>query len=90
MLKLPSELAITQIDSLHMQLQNELDAHDDICLDISDVMRADTASVQLLCSLQKHLQLTGHEILWVGQSEALQEAVLNLGLKAFLPLANSA
>ncbi|MEL7306659.1 MAG: STAS domain-containing protein, partial [Pseudomonadota bacterium] len=53
MLKLPTELAITQVETLHQDLLQELSANDDICLDISEVTRADTASIQLLCALQK-------------------------------------
>ena len=33
MLKLPIELAITQVETLHQDLLQELSANDDICLD---------------------------------------------------------
>ncbi|MEL0647519.1 STAS domain-containing protein [Pseudoalteromonas agarivorans] len=86
MLKLPSELAITQVETLHQDLLQELNSNDDICIDVSDVRSADTASIQLLCSLQKHLQTIHHKIIWVGSSEALTHTVNQLGLSHYLIL----
>lgn len=44
MLKLPNELSIVHVEVLHQDLLSELNNSRDICLDISDVMSADTAS----------------------------------------------
>lgn len=84
MLKLPAELAINQVESLHQDLLQELKSNDDICLDVSDVARADTASIQLLCALQKHLLSVDHKIIWLGQSEPLQKVINRLGLSNYL------
>lgn len=84
MLKLPAELAITQVEHLHQDLLLELKSNDDICLDVSDVARADTASIQLLCALQKHLLRVDHKIIWLGQSEPLQKVINRLGLNNYL------
>ncbi|MDP2634222.1 MULTISPECIES: STAS domain-containing protein [unclassified Pseudoalteromonas] len=89
MIKLPAELAINQVEILHQDLLNELSGNDDVCLDISDVTRADTASVQLLCSLQKHLLSVQHKIIWVGQSDALKSVITQLGLSEYLVLDNA-
>ncbi|WP_394193438.1 lipid asymmetry maintenance protein MlaB [Pseudoalteromonas atlantica] len=89
MIKLPAELAINQVEILHQDLLNELSGNDDVCLDISDVTRADTASVQLLCSLQKHLLSVQHKIIWVGQSDALKGVITQLGLSEYLVLDNA-
>jgi len=89
MLKLPTELAINQVESLHQDLLQELKSNDDICLDVSDVARADTASIQLLCALQKHLLSVDHKILWLGESEPLQKVISRLGLSNYL-IINSA
>ncbi|ASM51447.1 hypothetical protein PESP_a3669 [Pseudoalteromonas espejiana DSM 9414] len=86
MLKLPSELAIMQVETLHQDLLQELNSNNDICLDISDVVSADTASIQLLCALQKHLLTIHHKIVWVGSSDALQNAINQLGLNQYLTL----
>ncbi|CAM4087727.1 STAS domain-containing protein [Pseudoalteromonas byunsanensis] len=86
MLKLPSELAVSQVEELHQQLLQELETDQDVCVDVSDVSRIDTASIQLLCALQKHLFTVSHKILWHGQSQALSHAVEELGLTEFLAL----
>lgn len=86
MLKLPSELVITQVETLHQDLLQELNSNDDISLDISDVVSADTASIQLLCALQKHLLTIQHKIIWVGSSRALAHTINQLGLSHYLTI----
>jgi anti-anti-sigma regulatory factor len=86
MLKLPSELVITQVETLHQDLLQELNSNDDISLDISDVVSADTASIQLLCALQKHLLTIQHKIIWVGSSAALAHTINQLGLSRYLTI----
>lgn len=86
MLKLPSELTIIHVEVLHQDLLNELTQNNDICLDINDVVSADTASVQLLCALQKHLLTSAQKITWVGCSHALMESAELLGLANYLAL----
>lgn len=86
MLKLPSELAITQVEMLHQDLLQELNGNDEICLDIGDVISADTASIQLLCALQKHLLTIQNKIIWVGRSDALTHAINQLGLSQYLKI----
>jgi len=86
MLKLPSELAVSQVEELYQQLIHELHEVRDINIDASEVNRIDTATIQLLCALQKQLHASGHRIVWHGKSEALVEAVKDLGLSEFLTL----
>ncbi|NOU52760.1 STAS domain-containing protein [Pseudoalteromonas sp. JBTF-M23] len=86
MLKLPSELAINQVEELHQQVLHELAVEQDVCVDISEVTRVDTASIQLLCALQKHLLTVSHKILWHGHSQAFSNSVEELGLTEFLAL----
>ncbi|WP_404342055.1 lipid asymmetry maintenance protein MlaB [Pseudoalteromonas mariniglutinosa] len=89
MLKLPAELAITHVETLHQDILQELTGNDDVYLDISEVVRADTASIQLLCALQKHLLTLQHKIIWVGHSEPLMRTITDLGLGHCLVLNNS-
>ncbi|CCQ12726.1 hypothetical protein PALB_36660 [Pseudoalteromonas luteoviolacea B = ATCC 29581] len=86
MIKLPSELAVSHVEELHKQLIHELHEVRDVTVDISDVIRVDTASIQLLCALQKQLLVSEHRIAWHGKSEALAQAVKELGLSEFLNL----
>lgn len=86
MLKLSSELTISQVEDLYQQLQQELHVEQGVCIDVSEVTRVDTASIQLLCALQKHLLKINHQIVWHGQSTAFSNAVGELGLLEFLAL----
>ncbi|MFC3034848.1 lipid asymmetry maintenance protein MlaB [Pseudoalteromonas fenneropenaei] len=86
MLKLPSELAVSRIEELQQQIAQELHEERDIHIDIVDLVRVDTACIQLLCALQKQLHAIEHKIVWHGKSEALLEAVHVLGLSDFLAL----
>ncbi|QPB81759.1 STAS domain-containing protein [Pseudoalteromonas rubra] len=89
MIKLPPELAINQVEELHQQLLLELDAGHAISLDISEIQRADTASIQLLCALQKYLLDIGQHISWVGESAALSSSVEKLGLTELLSISST-
>jgi anti-anti-sigma regulatory factor len=53
MYQLPAELVINSVSELKETLLDLLSKQSSIELDISQVTRADTASIQLLCSLQK-------------------------------------
>ncbi|WP_462157026.1 STAS domain-containing protein [Pseudoalteromonas sp. GB56] len=86
MLKLPNEMTISQVEALHTELQAQLQSDSNVCLDISEVTKADTACVQLLCALQKSLQLGDHAIVWEGASEALENACETLGVANYLAL----
>ncbi|AUJ71539.1 MULTISPECIES: STAS domain-containing protein [Pseudoalteromonas] len=84
MLKLPPEMAINHVESLYHQIFQDSMETSDITIDISEVQRADTASIQLLCAVQKHLLSLEHKIVWHGESDALAQAVNELGLTHYL------
>lgn len=84
MLKLPADMSIHHVEGLYQQISQDSGETSDVTVDISEVQRADTASVQLLCALQKHLHTLEHEIIWHGESEALAQAVSELGLTNYL------
>ncbi|MFY8273824.1 STAS domain-containing protein [Pseudoalteromonas sp. SSDWG2] len=86
MLKLPSEMTISQVDALHTELQSQVHNDDNVCLDMSDVIKADSACIQLLCALQKSLQLVDYSIVWEGSSDALTQACKTLGVAEYLGL----
>ena len=86
MFGLPNELTISQVENLQAELLKQLQQGSDLCLDMSDVTRADTACIQLLCALQKALQLGDHSITWEGSSEALINACQSLGVANYLAL----
>ena len=86
MYQLPAELVINTVSELKDALLDLLSQQTSIELDISSVTRADTASIQLLCSLQKNLAETQHQITWHGKSDALFAAAKTLGVQDFLAL----
>jgi len=89
MFQLPEELQINNVAALHQNLIELLDEGKEIEIDINQVVQADTASVQLLCALQKHLLATQHKIQWHGKSDALIASAKALGVLTFLEIEQS-
>ena len=86
MYQLPAELVINSVSELKASLLELLSKQSSIELDVSLVARADTASLQILCSLQKNLAETQQQIIWHGKSDALFAAAKTLGVQDFLAL----
>jgi len=89
MFQLPEELQINNVAKLHQSFIELLDEGNAIEIDINQVVQADTASVQLLCALQKHLLSTQHKIQWHGKSDALSASAKALGVLTFLEIEQS-
>lgn len=85
-MKLQTKLHISDAESLAEQLVSCLESSEPIVLDVSDVTDADTASVQVLCALQKSLSLTQNSIEWSGVSKPLADAAKQLGVQDLLNL----
>ena len=86
MYQLPAELVINSVSEFKAALLELLSQNICIELNISSVVRADTASIQLLCALQKNLAETEQQFIWHGQSSALLAAAKTLGVQEFLAL----
>jgi ABC-type transporter Mla MlaB component len=85
-MKLDKQLHITDIEHLMEELQGLLKSNVEVELDIGEVEKVDTASLQALCALQKSLAETGAVIHWQGESKAFSAAADNLGVAEFLGL----
>ena len=85
-MKLPSKLHISEAEHLSKELNTLLQSPDAIVIDISEVEAVDTASIQVLCALQKSLNATDNNISWIGTSKAFNEAADMLGVADFLKL----
>ena len=86
-MKLPSKLHISTAEQWSTELKALLEKDSDVNLDISGVEAIDTASIQVLCALQKSLAVTDNRIEWSGSSESLVQATDLLGVTSFLHLA---
>jgi ABC-type transporter Mla MlaB component len=84
--KLPAQLIINNVETLHGQINSLMESGDDVVLDISEVEKADTACLQLLCVVQKSLIEIGHQIAWQGSSESLTTTAKIIGVSTFLRL----
>ena len=85
-LKLPAQLIINHVEDIQAQFNDIMDSGDEVVIDISDVEKADTACLQLLCVVQKSLTGIGQTISWQGSSEALVLTAKLIGVKAVLNL----
>ena len=85
-MKLKNKLHISEVEFLLKELLPLLESSQDVFIDIDDVEEVDTASVQVLCSLQKSLSLTSSKITWVGHSDAFKKATQTLGVADFLSI----
>jgi anti-anti-sigma regulatory factor len=84
MFMLPEELTIQHLEQLEASLNKLVREDEPVMLDGSSVVKVDTAGIQLLCALQKSLQLTNKKIGWSGVSEALFVVASTLGTKDYL------
>ena len=84
--KLPTQIIINHVEELQSQFNEIMDSGDEIVIDISDVEKADTACLQLLCVVQKSLNSIGQQITWRGTSEALVSTAKIIGVNEFLNL----
>ena len=85
-LKLPAQMIINHVEDIQAQFNDIMDSGDEVVIDISDVEKADTACLQLLCVVQKSLTGIGQTISWKGSSEALVSTAKLIGVKEFLNL----
>ena len=85
-LKLPAQMIINHVEDIQVQFNEIMNSGDEVVVDISDVEKADTACLQLLCVVQKSLNELGHKISWQGNSEALVSTANLIGVNEFLNL----
>ena len=82
-------LSIEHVERLYGEMENALTSDADVELDASKVNYCDTAGLQLLVSLRRELQKTGHDIHWSGSSNSLSETAGYLGLCSSLGLSST-
>lgn len=86
MFMLPQEMNIQHLEELESALIELIRENDAVVLDGTNVEKIDTPGIQMLCALQKSLQLTNKSIGWSGVSETLVSVATLLGTKEYLGL----
>ena len=73
-------LSIENVEQLYSAMEGALSSDVDIELDAADVGFCDTAGLQLLISLKREAEKTGHGVQWSAVSDNLRETSAYLGL----------
>jgi anti-anti-sigma regulatory factor len=76
---LPANCNIAQVEQLY-ELFSSAAGAGRVKIDASQVATADTAGLQLLLAVQKRLGGHGGSIEWIGLSDVLKKAAMDLGL----------
>lgn len=84
MFTLPAEMTIQHLETLESAFNQLVHDDDQVILDGSQIVKVDTAGIQILCALQKSLQLTDKSIQWSGTSAVLQNISDTIGAAQFL------
>ena len=78
-------LDITQIQQWHVAAKQQLaDVTDELNIDVSSLQKIDTAGIQVLVSIVKHLEAKGLRVSWSDLSPAIINAATLLGLTGSL------
>lgn len=80
---LGSECSVRNIADLQARLQQGLSQNQELQLDPSSLQKIDTAGLQLLHNLRRHLQAQDKTLSWQQGSSVLVNAAAQLGLEDF-------
>lgn len=79
-------LAINSVADLYGKLSKALETSSTIELDTSGVEKVDTAGLQLLVALEHEVEKSSGKVSYKNPSEALQQAVVTMGLNSHLTI----
>ena len=78
-------LDITQIKQWHEEATSKLgDVQADVNIDVSALQKIDTAGIQELTAIVRHIESRGKQVIWSELSPAFINAATMLGLHATL------
>lgn len=80
MIKLPTELTITQVNDYKSKFIEYVDEHENIEIDDSDVERIDTIGLQLLLSFVIYINFKNKTLRWNNQSLIIRNSAKQLGI----------
>lgn len=84
MFDLPTQLTIAQVEECKAELLTYIDSHDVIGLNSDKVEKIDTVGTQLLLAAVTYISAQKKELIWLCNSEVIQNSVQQLGLKEAL------
>lgn len=80
MIKFPSDLTIAQVNEYQSQIIPEIETHDVISIDDSELTRIDTIGVQFILAVVTYIIGQGKQIEWQSKSHILKESIHKLGI----------
>lgn len=89
-ISLGSELTIKTVESIKTQIDDSLLVDDDVVMNAEEMIKIDTAGLQLLFSLKSSLDKTGHHIKWVGTSSVINDSAEVIGFPVLAPKSKEA
>jgi len=87
--KLESSCTLRESQAMHAALVTAVDGGEPFRVDGADVVRIDTAGLQLLVALAGQLRIEGRRLEWTGTSAELLAGSRRLGLQDVLDLAGA-
>ncbi len=89
-INLGSELTIKTVTIVKEQIEERLSSDEDIVINADEMIKIDTAGLQLLYSLKESLSKTGHHIKWIGTSTVINDSAEIIGMPVLAPKSKEA
>lgn len=89
-LDLGSELSIKTVAEIKQQIDQMVAADIDVVINAEELIKIDTAGLQLLFSLRESLAKTGHHIKWAGTSSVINDSAELIGMPVLAPKSKDA
>jgi len=89
-INLGSELTIKTVAEVKNQISSLLTNDVDVVINAEEMIKIDTAGLQLLYSLKEALGETGHHIKWIGTSTVINDSAAIIGMPILAPKTKAA
>lgn len=89
-INLGSELTIKTVSEVKEKIANLMAADIEIVINAEEMIKIDTAGLQLLYSLKEALNQTGHHIKWIGTSTVINDSAEIIGMPLLAPKSKEA
>lgn len=89
-INLGSELTIKSVSDMKGIIDQLINSDSEIVINAEEVIKVDTAGLQLLFSLKESLSKTGHHIKWIGTSSVINDSAEIIGMPVLAPKSKDA